>query len=230
MFWGESAHSETTQSTPTPTLITSVRAYSNRELLVFGQQWPRGAPAATDQPQDGAIIAPFPTLSTMGSNTELNFLQFGGCQLANTFTGRWTNSSSIPSGPKLGVPLQLYSSSLRSVVLGPGGNWLTAMNAGGNYSLGSGIKSSVNVLPPGFTHETFISGGTGINNTLVEYGSALLTRSGKARPNPQNDFVLSHLGYWTDNGWYIPKSVRFKHDVWSKPVSKSQVHSMIHPM
>ena len=31
-------------------------------------------------------------------------------------------------------------------------------------------------------------------------GDALLARGGKQRADPYDDFVLSHLGYWTDNG------------------------------
>eukprot|EP00038_Savillea_parva_P003767 m.130016 g.130016 ORF g.130016 m.130016 type:complete len:666 (+) comp11274_c1_seq2:922-2919(+) len=116
--------------------------------------------------------------------------------------GHWSNASGIPSGPKLGIPLQLYSASLRSVVLGPGGNWMTAMNTGSDQSLGCGIKDSVYALPPGFVHDTFLVGGTGINATVSAYGEALLTLSGKPRPDPNDDFVLSHLGYWTDNGAY----------------------------
>jgi hypothetical protein len=37
-------------------------------------------------------------------------------------------------------------------------------------------------------------------------GDALLQKSGKPRPDPYDDFVLGHLGYWTDNGAFYDSS------------------------
>ena len=60
---------------------------------------------------------------------------------------------------------------------------------------------SVWTLPPGFAHTTIIVGGKGINATMTRLGAALLKETGKIPVNPRNEsFVLSHLGYWVDNG------------------------------
>jgi hypothetical protein len=195
-------------------LITTVRAYSERELIVLGQTWPKGFTHNT-QGSDAKAIAPYPTLVTSSAGnttTPLNFYQWGGCQIANSFSGRWTDASSIPGGQRLGMPLLLYNAHGRGVVASPAMNWLTAVHEegttgggsknGGGGRVGVGIKASVKHLPKGFKHETVLVGGKSINHTMYNLGDALLELSGKQRINAYDDFVLSHLGYWTDNGAY----------------------------
>lgn len=214
-YWGMGVHtSAVSGGGDAPLLVTSIRAYDTGETIAFRQRWPKGDGAGRVGGDANSVIAPFPSFNTNASTTmtsqghrdivdqatreTLNFLQFGGCQLANTFTGRWTNASSVPSGERVGIPLALYSRSGRTAVLGPAGNWFTTVNAGVHGGVGCGIKTTVASLPPGFTHDTLLVAGHGINHTLVAYGDALLTRSGKRRPKRSDDFVLSHLGYWTD--------------------------------
>lgn len=101
---------------------------------------------------------------------------------------------------------RLYNRSGGAVVLSPATNWLTAVNQAGSYSVGIGIKQSVRVLPKGFHHDTILVAGTGISNALHMLGDALLLKGGKKRSDPYKDFVLSHLGYWTDNGAFLGSS------------------------
>jgi hypothetical protein len=56
----------------------------------------------------------------------------------------------------------------------------------------------------GFLHETVLYAGVGVSRTLRGWGDRLLLRGGKQRVEPysQGDFVLSHLGFWTDHGAY----------------------------
>jgi hypothetical protein len=71
-------------------LKTSVRAYAGREMVVFAQKWPEGWSGAGAGPgSPGSVIAPFPTFSTRSAGPALNYLQYGGCQLANSYAGRW---------------------------------------------------------------------------------------------------------------------------------------------
>ena len=74
------------------------------------------------------------------------------------------------------------------------------VNQAGDHFVGLGIKRSVRVLPAGFHHENVLAAGAGITDATRALGDALLTRGGKSRADPSHDFVLSHLGYWTDNG------------------------------
>ena len=99
----------------------------------------------------------------------------------------------------------------RSVVIAPIDNfWVSGQTTQDPTAPGfleCGLRSTLSEdLPEGFSHSTAVVAGHGINNTLFNLGDLLLSQSGKARANPQDDFMLSHFGYWTDNGAYY---VRF---------------------
>ena len=214
---GEYTKVETRWSLPTgpPVLVTSIRVYTAAAApggtVVFGQEWPLGWNQTGPAGSASEVIAAYPAFSTdpsagpwaasaPGPPPPLNFLSFGGCQLANTFGGKWTGSGSVPDGERLGIPLVLYGRGGPAVALSPATNWMIAVNQAGNHSVGLGIKRSVRVLPAGFRHETMLVAGTGITAATQALGDALLARGGKQRADPYGDFVLSHLGYWTDNG------------------------------
>jgi hypothetical protein len=209
-LWGEYEVVEMQWGAPDHVVVeTSVRAYAGREMVVFSQKWPRGWDSAAAGPagSPGSVIAPFPTFSTKAAGPTLNYLQFGGCQLANTYAGRWTNATAPPGGGfdgkfgcQLGIPTVLYSQKGRAALLSPAGNWLTALHEAGNQSVGIGVTAAVSTLPAGFVYETVLQAGPTVNKTMRSLGDALLQKSGKPRPDPYDDFVLAHLGYWTDNG------------------------------
>ena len=189
-------------------LITSVRSYTARELMILEQTWPAGLTQNVSG-SDARTIAPYPTLLTSSAeNTTvpLNYYQWGGCQIANSFGGRWTDASTVPGGQRLGVPLLLYNSTGRSLVFSPAMNWLVAVHEEQDARVGVGIKASVKHLPPGFKHGTALVGGGTINQTMYNLGDTLLGQTQKTRVNPDDDFVLSHLGYWTDNGAFYDSS------------------------
>ena len=129
-----------------PLLVTSIRAYSSAAAphgrVIFAQHWPQGwnqtgpagsaseliaaYPAFSTDPTDPTDATPVPPGPDPGlvvpppppPNPTLNFLSFGGCQLANTFGGRWTGAASVPDGEKLGIPL-VYVPSRRLTSLTP---------------------------------------------------------------------------------------------------------------
>ncbi|MFP5266031.1 MAG: hypothetical protein ACLGQU_01585 [Acidobacteriota bacterium] len=64
----------------------------------------------------------------------------------------------------------------------------------------SGISSSVDSLPSGFTHGTWMVFGSGITRTQNAWGE-ILQRINHKTPVPNDaDVVLNRFGYWTDNG------------------------------
>ncbi len=197
LSWGE-------PSRQSPILVTSFREYSNYEIIMFRQSWPQGLLQNGSLLSNGklrsAVLSPFPSFTTEDGNMNLNFLQFGGCQLANTYTGKWSNSKNVPGGERLGIPLVLYNKSGHAIVIAPSTNWFTSVHEPNAYGIGVGIKQSVAMLPQNFSHDTLIVFGDTPNKTLSLLGNLLLQRSGKIHINPYSDFVLSHLGYWTDNG------------------------------
>ena len=102
------------------------------------------------------------------------------------------------------MPLVLYNRSLRAVAVSPSTNYFNAMHdtaTSGGSVLAAGVMASIWTLPPGFSHTTLVVAGQGINATMTRLGAALLKETGKIPVNPRNEsFVLSHLGYWVDNG------------------------------
>jgi hypothetical protein len=104
----------------------------------------------------------------------------------------------------MGIPTVLYSQRGRAALLSPAGNWLTAVHEVGNQSVGMGVTAAVSTLPAGFVHETILLSGATVNRTMRSLGDTLLHKSGKARPDPYDDFVLAHLGYWYDSSRIPP--------------------------
>lgn len=66
--------------------------------------------------------------------------------------------------------------------------------------LAAGPMATLDHIPPGHSFSTLLVIGHGPNSTLYDWGTRLLANSGKARLGPEKSFVLSHLGYWVDNG------------------------------
>jgi hypothetical protein len=83
----------------------------------------------------------------------------------------------------------------------------------------AGINGLVDNLPPGYTHESILIAGTGIQQAMRAWGDRLLLNSGKARGNADarssKDFTLSHLGYWTDRGSYYYGRADQRHPGWT---------------
>jgi hypothetical protein len=66
--------------------------------------------------------------------------------------------------------------------------------------LAAGPMASVEAIPAHTSFSTFLVIGQGLNATLYDWGTHLLQEHAKVRPSPDASFVLSHLGYWVDNG------------------------------
>jgi len=54
----------------------------------------------------------------------------------------------------------------------------------------------------GYQHSTILVVGSGVTQTMLNWGNYLLQRSGKPRfqPTQPRDVVAQYLGYHTDNG------------------------------
>lgn len=152
------------------------------------------------------IIASFPTfnLSTPAPATgNLSYLAWGGCQVSQPMSGLWSQDPRfLPSFNAItsGVPLLLHNEAGRSIVMSSADNFFVGGQATEGDMLECGIRASVQSLPKGFSYSTVVVGGQGINSTMIEWGDLLLDVGKKPRTDPYKDFVLSHVGYWTDNG------------------------------
>eukprot|EP00039_Didymoeca_costata_P008485 m.112767 g.112767 ORF g.112767 m.112767 type:complete len:859 (-) comp14102_c0_seq2:80-2656(-) len=157
----------------------------------------------------GDVIIGFPKFATTKMDSDLNCIVFGGCQLSETHIQRFTDGPA-PGSETDGIPLVFYDENLRTLLLGPLDNFLISVHTPsqeqhGVKVLSAGIKASVKFIPAGFNHTIVLLGGHGINSTMYEFGSMLLSKTGKQRTDPYdsvNRKILGRLGYWTDNGAY----------------------------
>jgi hypothetical protein len=104
---------------------------------------------------------------------------------------------------KFGVdsPWVFFDRAHHAFILSPASDFLvSATTRDSSRAIGSGIDSRIANLPEGFTHSTILVVEEGINRAFETWGSALAKLRGKAQARDEDDPILSHLGYWTDNG------------------------------
>ena len=200
-------------------LHTELKAYTGGgggagEMLALTQHWPAGVAntsaffnSSTDQNLALGRFPAFRVGNASAASPQLNWFAFNGCQIQFSGFGRWA-----PAGPgrfsaggaQESMPLVLYDRAQRSIGLSPSSHFFNAVHetaSSGGAVFAAGPMASVWSLPPGFNYTTLLVGGKSINRTMTHLGAALLLESGKTPVNPLNEsFVLSHLGYWVDNG------------------------------
>ncbi len=99
------------------------------------------------------------------------------------------------------TPWLLFDDRADALVISPASHFMVASMAGdGRTEIGSGLNPNLRNLPAGFTQQTILAFGRGINHVWNTWGCALRDLQGLSRPSNQADAVLKYLGYWTDNG------------------------------
>ncbi len=158
--------------------LSSIRLYSDRPAVVFSSTWESQSPNASS----------FPVIS-----------QYPSSLLHMTFSGMFAQEEFVHQAAD--SPMVSFDTTGNTWVLSAATNFMTAdTSRGPGDAIVAGISPKISTLPAGFTHETILSWGKGINSTLVGWGKALTDKSGKRRPANDADTLLSHLSYWTDNG------------------------------
>jgi hypothetical protein len=100
-----------------------------------------------------------------------------------------------------GTPWLLFDEHLHAAVLSPASNFMIARLEGdGTTQITSTLNAGVANLPSGFTQQTLLAFGAGINSAWESWGGALVQLQGAKRPRNDADAGLRYLGYWTDNG------------------------------
>jgi hypothetical protein len=92
-----------------------------------------GSGAAGDQ---DAVLAGFPTFASGGSDAQLNYLGWGGCQLSpghgeddvGTHLGRWTGGAPVASHNGF-TPFVLFDSDGRALVMSPASNFFVGIHS-----------------------------------------------------------------------------------------------------
>jgi hypothetical protein len=101
------------------------------------------------------------------------------------------------------TPWLFFDDSANAVIISPASHFMVAsMSGDGRRQITSGLNSSLRDLPAGFTQQTIMTFGQGINHTWDLWGDSLRGLQDIKRPDNQADTVLKYFGYWTDNGAY----------------------------
>ena len=102
-----------------------------------------------------------------------------------------------------GTPWLLFDDHANAFIISPASHFMVASMLGdGRQRVASGFNPRLRDLPAGFTQETLVAFGQGINQTWDLWGRSLLELEQAKRPSNDADAVLKYLGYWTDNGAY----------------------------
>lgn len=105
------------------------------------------------------------------------------------------------SATEISTPWLLFDDHANALVISPASHFMVAsMKGDGRTEVASGFNPALRNLPAGFTQQTLVAFGQGINRTWDLWGRALLDWHHAKRPGNDADTVLKYLGYWTDNG------------------------------
>jgi hypothetical protein len=105
------------------------------------------------------------------------------------------------AGAETSTPWLLFDDDANAFVISPASHFMVASMIGdGRTEVASGFNPKLRGLPSGFTQQTVVAFGRGINKTWDLWGRALLDLHQAERPSNEADTVLKYLGYWTDNG------------------------------
>lgn len=99
------------------------------------------------------------------------------------------------------TPWLFFDDQFHSLIMSPASHFMVAqMQGDGKELAASGLNSGLTGLPAGFTQQTLLVFGTGINLTWQYWGRTMTDLAGVKRPANDADIVSKYLGYWTDNG------------------------------
>jgi hypothetical protein len=180
--------------------LASFRLYPARGAIIFQQTFPAGLSrmAIGGSGPDDNLATAFPVFDS--NVTDLAYLTWKGCMCGGE-TGAW-GTGKINFGREAG-PLVVYNAAAAALYLSPASGFMTgelAFSRTTGNALGSGHNGMVTDVPAGWTYETLLLAGQGINETMVAAGDVLLARTGKTRTAPDADLIVSTLGWWSDNG------------------------------
>ena len=98
-------------------------------------------------------------------------------------------------------PCLFFDAQDHALLISAADNFLVAnLTGNGTDLVAAGFSPTLASVPGGFTQQTLLAFGDGINATFDLWGHALTELQGKHRPANDADDSLKYFGYWTDNG------------------------------
>lgn len=158
--------------------VSSVRTYRTRPVVVFSTTL---LSAASNDPL-------FPRIKTYPQG----LFKFGFNFTYGYQYGPWGE------GPD--SPWAYFDLAGNTFVVSPASHFPIAANVqDSENAIVAGINTAIPTLDSGFTQETMLVVGQGINNTWDLWGRAMTDLQGKVRPGQDSEISLIALGYWTDS-------------------------------
>jgi hypothetical protein len=167
------------QSGPMP-MSGQIRVYAGKSLGLFSET----CGAAAEMPP-----AAFPEFTTVPA--KLHVFSYGLHEFAPPHF----------SANEISTPWLLFDDEANAFLISPASHFMVASMIGdGHKKIASGFNPDLRNVPAGFTQQTLVAFGKGINKTWDAWGKALVDLQGAKRPADDADATLKYLGYWTDNG------------------------------
>ncbi len=163
-------------------MSSNIRLYRKSPVVVFSET----CGAASEMPP-----APFPSFTNLPAS--LHVFSYQEKNFAPPRFG--TNDCS--------TPWLVFDDAANAMVISPASHFMVAaMSGDGKTQISSGLNDKLRNLPAGFSQQTILSFGHGINSTWDLWGKSLLALQNLQRPDNEADTVLKYFGYWTDNFAY----------------------------
>jgi hypothetical protein len=157
-----------------------IRLYQEKAAALFLQ----ACGAETERPP-----APFPAFTNLPNS--LHIFSYGHHEFAPPHF----------SANEISTPWLLFDDRANAFIISPASHFMEASMMGdGRKEVASGFNPDLRNLTAGFTQQTLVAFGKGINKTWDLWGRTLLDLHEAKRPPNDADTVLKYLGYWTDNG------------------------------
>lgn len=181
---------------------TTVRTYpADKGVLLFEQYFPSTVILGA-QSNDLLASTLFPAFSrNPGPADKLDCFAYHG-----VFPGmRGCKVETYSESHQGGTPLVIYNSTIAKLpmlVLAPL-TWAKAQHMASTESMfGVGVKSTVGLIPAGWTQLVMLSAGAGIHDGMMAWGDRVLKYHGKPRADMYAGNIVGTIGFWTDNGGY----------------------------
>ena len=210
-------------STSAPlSFITTYRVYSHPmdpstiQSIVFEQLWVTGSTGTSISNSD-SVLSGFPTFRPKGAATNLGAIQWSdGFDTNKAFVFAGTNATLPLSRGGVSGPIVLFDKRGRTTcVVSSFSNFMSGSNVASKDGLQVqfGVVGSMQSVPAGYSLETIaVFDDRGVNEGVITWGDALLTRYNKRREAYLDDFTNQYLGYCTDNGAYYYYHVGETHE------------------
>lgn len=105
-----------------------------------------------------------------------------------------------PWGQGVDSPWAYFDSTGNAFIISPASHFPIAHTTQDqDGSIVAGVNPAITSLPAGFTYETILTIGKGVNHTWDLWGQAMTDLQGKVRRGKDSDISLIALGYWTDS-------------------------------